>query len=598
MATDHKQSSTTEFIKVASGEKHNVTIDIQIFRKVTFENIKILDDSDYFSHGDFIFHLLIDKKSIGRSKVIYANTGEILPYKWSMAVKHSNSEPLSIEFRVDELESPTSNTEILRLSESYNQSSEFGIGDSSLKKYTYENKFLSVNYSIQKLSQDEFQKLTFIDGSVKSEDDLKPIKGAMVRVINLSDDKLVKKIESDSQGKFKIEGLNVEEKYQLKISYSGYVSFSHMIEDFPFTIDAVMPKLFIKGKVINEGDNSSIKEARVDLYKSLVKIPEDIKCFSKPDTKSDKLGTLEKGDYPMLEFKESGDTDYIRIKTDKFENDQVWICSRWQKNYYAFPFDKKEKEEITKTSAIGEFRIDIKEEQLYRLRVVANGFFDGESKRLLPIGSDIIKITPAEKAIPESALVNRLSDFKNFSYHLDNAYYPYDLPDINITKGNTNNCCTFAEGLVVKAWKDSLASDFSWSLDKHNKMMITSTTDYYSPITAVVESRMGVEIDKDKLPPPWTIVQGWKTQWTGGHSFLIVDAHQETQRILTLESNKSYKMDGPGFRQLGNIDDFTDCNPGVDWWKDSDLWDWAKFKETYPFRKMARLKVYDLKWVK
>jgi hypothetical protein len=93
-------------------------------------------------------------------------------------------------------------------------------------------------------------------------------------------------------------------------------------------------------------------------------------------------------------------------------------------------------------------------------------------------------------------------------------------------------------------------------------------------------------------------VQGWRTQWTGGHNFFIVDVHPDTGRILTLESNKAYEMDGPGFRMLGDIDNFTDFNPGKDWWKNTKLWTWDKFKETYAHRKMARLKVYDQRWVR
>jgi hypothetical protein len=600
MATDHKYNSTNEFFKVASGNSHAITINELIFRKVSFENIKILDDTDYFSHGEFIFHMLVNNKSIGKSRVIYANTGDTLPYKWTLALQHSISQPLIVEFRADELEDKMHNTEVLRLLESFNQSTNFGVGEASLKSYSFSNKYLSIDYSIQKLNRQEFQKLTFIEGKIKSEDDLKPVKNAEIKIFKLSDDKLAKKAKTDDQGSFKIDELDINEKYKLKIISKGYTSYNHLIEEFPCIIEAVVTKLIIKGKAENKSDGSAIKSARVDLYKTVARLTKKLSCYKKPDTKSTKLGTIEEGDYPVLEVKESEETDYLLINTDKFETD-VWICSRWQNNYYALPFDKKEKEDITKTSIEGKFTVEVEDEQQYRLRIVKKDFFDGESKRLLPIATETIKMEPAEKAIEESALIKRLSDFKNYSYDLNNAYYPYELPNINIKiappNPKTNNCCTFAEGLVVKAWEDSLSSDFVWSKDLHDKMMITAS-DHYSPVTAILDSHMGIEINSDKLPPPWTYVQGWKAQWSGGHTFLIVDVHTETRRILTLESNQSYKMDGPGFRQLGNIDDFTNCNPGLDWWKEEKLWDWDKFKQEYKYRKMARLKVYDLKWIR
>ena len=88
--------------------------------------------------------------------------------------------------------------------------------------------------------------------------------------------------------------------------------------------------------------------------------------------------------------------------------------------------------------------------------------------------------------------------------------------------------------------------------------MITSKKDYYSPVTALIESNMAIEIDIDTLPPPWTLVQGWDDAFAKGHSFLIIDVHPETRRVLVLESNSpdAYmgngvpKKDGPQFREL------------------------------------------------
>jgi hypothetical protein len=44
-----------------------------------------------------------------------------------------------------------------------------------------------------------------------------------------------------------------------------------------------------------------------------------------------------------------------------------------------------------------------------------------------------------------------------------------------------------------------------------------------------------------------TLIQGWHRQWRSGLTFLIVDYHGPTDRILALESNSSYKLNGVGF---------------------------------------------------
>lgn len=115
------------------------------------------------------------------------------------------------------------------------------------------------------------------------------------------------------------------------------------------------------------------------------------------------------------------------------------------------------------------------------------------------------------------------------------------------------------------------------------------------------------------LPKPWSIVQGYKNpsssiSWALGHNFIIIDMHPETGRVLTLEANANvnmatgvkigdiYKMDGPGFREIGDIDDFN-FKPPEDWWKDENLKNWDDMKNNYPYIYIARLKVYDCKWV-
>jgi RHS repeat-associated protein len=360
--------------------------------------------------------------------------------------------------------------------------------------------------------------------------------------------------------------------------------------------------LTFEGKAIDKVSRNPVANARVDACGTQLRLTMKLRTFEKPDTSSKQTGSLDEGDYRVFEIlRNVSDADYVRVQSDKLPGGEGWVCSRSKDSHYALLYDSVEKEGATTTNAQGEFSVEVGEKRLHRLRFVIENYFDAESERLPPPRKDVeVELAAAPNSVKESYLIDRIDDFKNFSYNRDDGWYPYELPDVSIQQAppRQNNCSTMVEGLAIKAWKDARGDAFTWSLAKHNRMMITSTDDYFSPVTETVASGLGIEIDADELPPPWTLVQGWKTQWTGGHNFFIVDVHPDTERILTLESNKAYEMDGPGFRMLGDIDNFKDFNPGKDWWKDAKLWTWDKFKETYAHRKMARLKVHDQKWVR
>jgi hypothetical protein len=345
-----------------------------------------------------------------------------------------------------------------------------------------------------------------------------------------------------------------------------------------------------------------VANARVDVCGTQLRLTMKLRTFEKPDTASKQTGSLDEGDYRVFEIlRNVSEADYVRVQSDRLPAGEGWICARSKDSHYALLYDSVEKEGAVTTNAQGEYSVEVGEKRLHRLRFVIENYFDGESERLLPFKEDVeVELDAAPNSVKESYLIDRIDDFKNFSYNREDGWYPYELPDVSVAQAppRQNNCSTMVEGLAIKAWKDARGDDFTWSLAKHNRMMITSTEDYFSPVTETVASGLGIEIDADDLPSPWTLVQGWKTQWTGGHNFFIVDVHPDTERILTLESNNTYEMDGPGFRMLGDIDDFEEFNPGKDWWKNATLWTWKKFKETYPHRKMARLKVHDQRWVR
>lgn len=291
--------------------------------------------------------------------------------------------------------------------------------------------------------------------------------------------------------------------------------------------------------------------------RTIAVLPNRLKGFSEADTGSQEEGFLPPGKYIILEIRENHpnhETDYARILAPELGAGDTWICTRWQNQRYA-------------------------EIQVIEIPGAERQTFDD-----------------APLAVREEALIRLLDKFKEFTYDLDEARYPYELPGVRVPQAPPayNNCCTFVEALVVKAWTDAHDS-IVWNAGRHWQMMISSTDDYFSPVTAVIDSGMGIAVsDNDAAPHPWALVQGWRRQWRGGHTFLIVDHHVPTDRVLTLESNSSYKLNGVGFRALGNLRDLD--APPPNWWEQDDLWTWERILSTYRFRRQAWLKVKERSW--
>jgi hypothetical protein len=287
-----------------------------------------------------------------------------------------------------------------------------------------------------------------------------------------------------------------------------------------------------------------------------------LKGFLKPSTKSQVEGFLEPGKYRVIKKLQNqqpdDDTDYALVQAPALGAGDTWICTRWKDQCYA-DIEKIDEPEVK-----------------HRLFETDNF------------------------AISETTLINLIESFVDFTYDLDAAYYPFNLKGVRVPRTppgpRSNNCCTFVEALLAKAWEAELKSNFRWSSHCHGQMMILSNDDFFSPVTAVIENKMAVAVpDPDTPPHPWTLIQGWRRQWRGGHTFLIVDHHAETDRVLTLESNSSYKLNGVGFRGIGNLRD-TETQPPENWWEIEGLWTWDRICWTYRYRQQANLKVKDRTW--
>lgn len=282
-----------------------------------------------------------------------------------------------------------------------------------------------------------------------------------------------------------------------------------------------------------------------------------LKGFEEADTSSQLEGYVEPGKYPLVEYRQNfpdANTDYALILAPHLGAGDTWICSRWRDQVYV------EFEEIATQTARSTFDDD-------------------------------------DAAVDEDILISLLPEFHDFTYDLDEARYPFSVPGIRLPLAPPaqNNCCTFVEGLAVGAWAKA-KENFTWSSQQHGQMMIYSADDFFSPVTAIVEAEMGIAVSNPDTPPePWTVIQGWRNQWRGGHTFFVVDHHQPTDRILTLESNSAYKLNGVGFRGLGNLRDLNGAPP-QNWWETEGLWTWERLTATYRFRHMATLRVKNRKW--
>ncbi len=291
-----------------------------------------------------------------------------------------------------------------------------------------------------------------------------------------------------------------------------------------------------------------------------VTLSRNLSGFVEPDTHSETEGRVPAGTYEVLELLpnqgDNNDDDYARVAIEGLDGDDTWICTRSGAQQYG---------EIVE--------------------------MDREPAAREDPGGDA-------SAIPEQALVARIPDFRSFRYTKTGARYPFVIDGCSLpqTPPQKNNCCTFVEALVVRAWQDVHSDRFTWTSPRHRQMMIIGD-DLFSPVHCLVEARIASAIvdAPNASPPPWSAVQGWRSSG-GGHTFLVVDHHAPSDRVLTLESNRGYGLDGVGFRKLGNLRDHPDNGPPPAWWENPKAPTWTDICATYPERELVALKVTGRSW--
>ena len=291
-----------------------------------------------------------------------------------------------------------------------------------------------------------------------------------------------------------------------------------------------------------------------------VRLPKPLRGFRDADTSSELEGRLQAGTYAVLERRTGeagGDADYARVSAPAMPGGDTWICTRWRSESYGELF---------------EF-----------------------TPRPAPAASDW---SADDLSVPESELIDTLEAFHGYSYTSKNARYPFALDGVSLKQAppGQNNCCTFVEALVVRTWQN--VHGIPWDSHLHNLMMIISD-DLFGPITAIEKAGMGVRVpDPDAPPQPWTAIQGWTEGNGSGHAFFILDYDEATDRVLTLESNKGYGLNGVGFRMLGNIEAQPNARPPAAWPSIGSMPTWEQICSRYVSRACATLKVTDIGWAR
>ena len=200
--------------------------------------------------------------------------------------------------------------------------------------------------------------------------------------------------------------------------------------------------------------------------------------------------------------------------------------------------------------------------------------------------------------VAEAALTALLPTFSDYTYNFQSVNYPWPIPGVPLPQAPPKliNCCTFVEALLVRAWANIHGAAFVWNSRRHAQMMISTGDDLFSPVTAMIESEMATTVPPGQPPTSWCVAQGWRTS-TSGHTFMILARHAPTDRVLTLEANQAYSLNGVGYRNFGNLRNFPGCRPPARWWENSAAPLWRDIvARCASGLKMAKLNVTDTSW--
>lgn len=225
---------------------------------------------------------------------------------------------------------------------------------------------------------------------------------------------------------------------------------------------------------------------------------------------------------------------------------------------------------------------------------------------------------PSVRYLAENQLITNLARFRNYTYapkipgtkKREKKRFPGPIETfIGKQSGpEYTDCVCFLAWLLAASWQTLGTKTFPWRKEDHGAFLLYKDPDKdaeeqrYGNIRTMVRKGMGVQLESDAFPAPWTLVQGWrgKSPGSGGHLFLVLDSDPTTRAVLTLESNFAYGISGVGFRNFGDVKDFEWMHPGRNWVEHAVATDttWDEIMRTYPYRRQALLRVAPVGWIR
>ncbi len=145
-------------------------------------------------------------------------------------------------------------------------------------------------------------------------------------------------------------------------------------------------------------------------------------------------------------------------------------------------------------------------------------------------------------------------------YRLHDAQCPSNPPGVrlNYIGDEWTNCVQFTSWLLAYSFSGVQFSGNQWS-----RWMVGGDLQGKPPIVPNWGPKVVLEWGAGTTAPERGayLIQYFTS--SGGHSLIVVDRDPETDKILTLESNSGYGLNGAGWGEIGNLRDT--LNPGLNW---------------------------------
>jgi hypothetical protein len=187
------------------------------------------------------------------------------------------------------------------------------------------------------------------------------------------------------------------------------------------------------------------------------------------------------------------------------------------------------------------------------------------------------------RTVKERDVLRLVDAFRGWSYSRTDVGFPWPLPRVRlplVSQGapRATNCCAFLAALLVNAFRPD------YDLDHHTAWMIAGA-DVFGPISSAIELGLARPLAPEEWPGSWRLCQGWRADG-GGHTFVVVRT-EEDGRVLVLEANRAFLLNGVGYRDVGPRWGLGEAMlPAA-----SATWTWARLQSYYPALRACALGV-------